>query len=253
MELRRIIEQIEESSLVPEGDSDRFVGYAVIGSPFVSGHLLALRRFPASSLGPGYTSIWHRCPGETWTFYSTVAAEQSCSRYFGDEKEHNVQANIEIVCTGRDTLRVVAQCSRPLTWEITVAETAASRLINFAARQLPNSWWQKRSMLRVMGLTAQVILGTGEINLAGRTPNGYEFIANPKQVWLVKSSRAVVDGVDLGPAGPLTSQARLNDFVMPQKGLFAITSAFMQSPHPMSNAVMRRAGTKLGSIEKQST
>jgi hypothetical protein len=251
MELRTLLEQIEESSLVPQGNSDRFAGYAIIGLPFLSGHLLALRRFPASSLGPGYTSIWHRCPGETWTFYSTVAAEQSCARYFGDEIANNVHANIQIVFTGPDTLRVVAQSSRPLTWEFTVAETAASRLINFVARQLPDSWWQKRFMLRVMGLTAQVILRTGKINLAGRTPNGYEFIANPKQVWLVKSSRAVVDGVDLGPAGPLSSQARLNDFVMPQKGLFAVASAFMQSPGPVSDALRPRSGAHLKSTQKQ--
>lgn len=251
MELRKLIERIEESSLVPEGNSDRFAGYAVIGLPFLSGHLLALRRFPASSLGQGYTSIWHRCSGGRWTFYSTVAAEQSCSRYFGSEIVDDVRADIQIVWTGPDTLRVVAECSRPLNWEITVTETVASRLINFAARQLPDSWWRKRCMLRVMGSAARVLLETGKINLAGRTPNGYEFIANPKQVWLVKSSRAVVDGVDLGPAGPLSSQARLNDFVMPQKGIFAVASAFMQSPRVISDPVIRHAGANLKSTEKQ--
>ncbi len=244
MEPRTLIDQIEKTSLVPEGKGDRFAGYAVIGLPFLSGHVLALRRFPASSLGPGYTSIWHRDPGGTWTFYSTIAPEQSCSRYFGSEIEDNVHTPIQCVWTGPDTLRVVAEGSRPLTWEITVTETAASRLMNFVARQLPDFLWQKRFMLRFVGLAARAILGTGKMNLAGRTPNGQEFLANPKQVWLVKSSRAVVNGVDLGPPGPLASQARLNDFLMPQKGLFAVASAFMQSPRPVSNAVMGRAGGK---------
>jgi hypothetical protein len=102
--------------------------------------------------------------------------------------------------------------------------------MNFAARQMPDFFWRKRFMLRLMGLAARLILGTGKMNLAGRTPNGYEFIANPQQLWLVKSSRAVVNGVDLGPAGAHSSQARLNDFLIPQKGLFPIASAFMQSP-----------------------
>lgn len=250
MELRTHIEQIERNLLVPEGNSDRFAGYAVIGLPFVSGHVLALRRFPASSLGPGYTSVWHRDPAGTWTFYSTVAPEQSCSRYFGSEIEDNVHADIQIAWKGPDTLRVVAECSRRLTWDITVTETTASRLMNFAARQLPDSWWQKRFMLRFMGLAATVFLGTGKINLAGRTPNGQEFIANPKQVWLVKSSRAFVNGVDVGPAGPLPSQARLNDFLIPQKGLFAVAFAFMQSPGLVSKVANRRAGANLNPDRK---
>jgi len=251
MEPRTLIEQIERNSSLPEGNSDRFAGYAVMGLPFVSGHVLALRRFPSSSLGPGYTSVWHRDPSGTWTFYSTVEAEQSCSKYFGSETEKNVHANIHIVWTASDTLQVVAEGSPSLTWEITLTETPASRLMNFAARQLPHCCWQQHFMLRFMGVAARVMLGTGKMNLAGQTPNGHEFIATPKQVWLVKSSRAVVQGVDLGPAGPLSSQARLNDFLIPQRGLFATASAFMQSPGPVSGAVVRRADTHPDSIATQ--
>jgi len=251
MQPKILIEQIERTALLPEGNTDRFAGYAIVGLPFPSGHVLALRRFPASSLGPGYTSVWHRDARGTWTFYSTAAAEQSCSKYFGSEVEKNVHGNIQIVWTAPDTLQVVAACPPALTWEITLTETAASRLMNFAARQLPDSFWQKRFMLGVMGLAARVILGTGKMNLAGRTPNGYEFIANPKQIWLVKSSRAVVNGVDLGPVGPLASQARLNEFLFPQRGLFAAASAFMQSPGPVSSAVIRSAGAHLDSTVTQ--
>jgi hypothetical protein len=45
---------------------------------------------------------------------------------------------------------------------------------------------------------ARMALGTGRINLYGRTPNGHESIANPRRVWLVKSSRAIIRGVDVG-------------------------------------------------------
>ena len=251
MQPKALIEQIEKNSLLPDADIDRFAGYAVIGLPFQSGHVLALRRFPASSLGPGYTSVWHRDPCGTWTFYSTVAAEQSCSKYFGSEVEKSVHTNIQIVWAAPDTLQVLAECSPRLTWEISLTETVASRLMNFVARRLPDSCWRKRFMLSFMGLAARVVLGTGKMNLAGRTPNGHEFIANPKQVWLVKSSRAVVDGVDLGPAGPLASQARLNEFLIPQRGIFAAASAFMQSPKSMSSAVIRRAGAHLDSADTQ--
>ena len=134
MEPRELIHHIEEGASLPSGSNDRFAGYAVIGLPFRSGHVLALRRFPASSLGPGYTSIWHRDPGGKWTFYSTVAPEQSCSRYFGSEIDENVHAQVRIEWSGPEEFRVTAECSRPLVWEVKVMTTIASRLMNSVAR-----------------------------------------------------------------------------------------------------------------------
>ena len=115
MEPRELIQHIEETASLPSGSGERFAGYSVIGLPFRSGHVLALRRFPASSLGPGYTSVWHRDPGGNWTFYSTTAPEQSCSRYFGSQVEENVHAQVRIEWNGPDKFRVIADGSRPLS------------------------------------------------------------------------------------------------------------------------------------------
>lgn len=49
---RAVVDAIERDTFVPSGPGDAFSGYAVIGLPFRSGHVLALRRFFASSLGP---------------------------------------------------------------------------------------------------------------------------------------------------------------------------------------------------------
>lgn len=65
------------------------------------------------------------------------------------------------------------------------------------------------------------------MNLAGATPNGHEFIANPQQVWLVESSRALINGADIGLLGLLSTQAQLNEFLIPQRCIFAIARAFM--------------------------
>src|SRR5205823_3739577 len=100
MKPREIVQQIETNPALPAGSGDRFAGYAVIGLPFRSEHVLALRRFPASSVGPGYTSVWHRDPRGVWTFYSTVNPDLGCSRYFGGEIMHNVVAPIGIEWTG---------------------------------------------------------------------------------------------------------------------------------------------------------
>jgi hypothetical protein len=177
MEARQIISNIEKSASLPLGKGDRFSGYAVIGLPFRSGHVLALRRFPASSVGPGYTSVWHRSPAGNWTFYSTVAPEQGCSRYFGSEIQRNVVGPINIVWTGPSQFRVVI--GDALRWQVMLIETPLSRLMNAVAGLVPEEWWQKRMILKVMGQSARFALGTGKMNLAGRTPNGQKIHREP--------------------------------------------------------------------------
>jgi uncharacterized membrane protein YbaN (DUF454 family) len=222
---REIVQSIEQSVALPSGEGDRFAGYAVIGVTFRSGHVLALRRFPASSVGPGYTSVWHRNPSGVWTFYSTVPPEQGCSRYFGGEIHRNIVTPIEIMWSSPTQFRVRA--GEALDWTVTLTESAMSRMMNAGARAVPESWWQKAAMLKAMGHAARFLLGTGRMNLAGTTPNGYEFVANPQRVWLIDYSRAVIDHTETGPIGPLTRQAHLNDFLIPQRGVFAIARAFM--------------------------
>jgi hypothetical protein len=228
MEPRQIIWNIEKSASLPNGKGDRFSGYAVMGLPFRSGHVLALRRFPASSIGPGYTSVWHRNPAGNWTFYSTVAPERGCSRYFGREIQRNVVGPINIVWTGPAQFRVVI--GDTLRWQVMLTQTPLSRLMNVVAGLVPEEWWQKRTMLKVMGQSARMTLGTGKMNLAGRTPNGYEFIANPQRLWLIDSSHAVINEEDAGPVGHLDQQAKLNEFLIPQRGIFVVVRAFLEAP-----------------------
>ena len=68
-------EEIEREPTLPAGSGERFSGYGVMGLPFRSGHILGLRRFSASSIGPGYRSVWHRAPSGRWTFYQDQPAE----------------------------------------------------------------------------------------------------------------------------------------------------------------------------------
>jgi hypothetical protein len=228
MQPREIVLNIEDSAAVPPGKGDRFAGYAVIGLPFRSGHVLALRRFPASSVGTGYTSVWHRSPAGDWTFYSTVAPDQGCSQYFGSEIKRNVVGPIDIVWDGPTQFCVII--GDTLQWEVTLTSSALSRSMNAVASFVPETWWQTRVMLKMMGHAARIALGTGKMNLVGKTPNGHEFIANPERVWLIDSSRAVIDGKDIGPVGALARQARLNEFLIPQRGIFAVARAFLQAP-----------------------
>jgi hypothetical protein len=65
-----IAADVERRPQLQAGAAERFFGYGVMGLPFRSGHVLGLRRFPASSIGPGYRSVWHRDAQGRWTFAS---------------------------------------------------------------------------------------------------------------------------------------------------------------------------------------
>lgn len=228
--IRRMVRQVERLASVPAGGGDRFSGYAVIGLPFRSGHVLALRRFAASSVGPAYTSVWHRDPAGKWTFYSTVAEDLGCGRYFSSGIELEVRADVRIDWTAEHAFRVRVDGAHALRWDVELQPTFATRVMNRLGRMMPESWWKSPRVLRTMSAAASVALATGTMNMTGLAPNGHAFLANPRQMWMVRASHAVVDGLDLGPAGPLQEQAKLRDFFIPQRGVFAIVEAFLEAP-----------------------
>jgi hypothetical protein len=228
MNAKATIEAIERDAPQLDGAGDRFSGYAIVGLPFQSGHILALRRFSASSIGPGYTSVWHRDPSRRWTFYSTVAPDLSCARYFGGQVERNVVASIDIAWADSRRFRVVV-CN-VIEWHVALGTSVATRLLNTVAGAIPERAWQSPAVLRVMGGVAEATLGTGRMNLTGQTPNGHRYIANPRQLWLIESSHALVDGVSVGPVGPLADQASVGDLLLPQRGLFVVARTRLEQP-----------------------
>jgi hypothetical protein len=228
---RQVIERFEETPTLPTGPDERFSGYGVMGLPFASGHVLALRRFPMTSVGPGYTSIWHRSPRGQWVFYSTVTPRQGCPRYFGDIVADSVETEIRITWTTPCRLTVVAP-TVPLEWDITIAATLATRLMNAMGRLLPDAAWRSPVVLAAMGKLAGPVLGVGRIGLHGLVPNGQRFVANPRVVWSITESRAMLAGADLGPPGPVHPQAHLADFWIPQRGILALGGAYFEPFDP---------------------
>ncbi len=221
-------EIIEQAVTLPEGDTERFSGYGVMSAPFASGHLLALRHFSASSVGPGYTSVWRRDPDGQWTFYADVEPLQACTRYFGSAVAKANAGEIVIEWTGPRRF-VVTIPPDTLEWEVVLAPTRATRFMNALGRLMPQALWRQPRVLSLMAPVAGRLLGAGRLRLAGRSPNRQWFIANPLLTWTILSSHAVLEGTDLGPLIRMDEQTRLGDFWIPQRGLFAIGATFFES------------------------
>ena len=225
-EPRELAAQVEEGVPLPSGSEERFSGYGVMGLPFASGHVLAMRRFTASSVGPDYTSVWHRDPNGRWTMYGNVPPEQSCPRYFGSEVAAVAVEQITIDWTGDRSFSV--SISDRLAWDVSLDQPLAMKAMNAAAGIMPDALWRSAAVLKGMSAVAGLVLGAGRLGLAGITPNGQRFVANPLQTWSITSSSATIDGRDLGPIGPLMEQAHLGDFWIPQRGIFVLGRAFFE-------------------------
>ena len=162
-------------------------GYGVMGLRFRSGHVLAMRRFTASSIGPAYTSIWHRGPNGDWVFYTNVAPGRSCPRYFGANALDAVETQIELKWTGPFSL-LITMPAVPLTWEVVLGTTAATRLMNAMGQALPDGAWRSPSVLTTMGAMAGPLLGVGA--LACRAWSQMDSASSPIRGPCGRSSRA---------------------------------------------------------------
>jgi hypothetical protein len=218
-------EEIERDATLPAGDGERFSGYGVMGLPFRSGHILGLRRFPVSSIGPGYRSVWHREPSGRWTFYQDQPAEFACTRYFGAAVEEVREGPIEILWTGPRSFEVSAGGGE-LAWTLELASTPVTSALNRVASLLPDRAWHSPPILAAMSRAAGLALRAGRVRLTGFAPNGQRFVANPLHIWVARESGARLQGADLGVMGPAPEQAHLSDFAIPQRGVFVVGRAF---------------------------
>ena len=231
-EPRDLVESIERAPTLPAGTGERFNGYGVMAAPFASGHILCLRRFPASSVGPAYTSVWYRDPAGAWTFFQDAPPAQACPRYFSSALGRILVRDIEIAWTGPRMFSVTMSGGNELKWDVVLAGTPLTRMMNVIAGLVPEPLWHQPAFLKVMGGVARVTLRAGKLALAGRSPNGQSYVANPRLVWVISTSHATLDGNDLGPMGRSGIQAKLGDFWIPSRGLFAIGGAFFEPFDP---------------------
>jgi hypothetical protein len=227
-EPRTIVRGIEHATRLPPGSAERFRGYAVLGVSFTSGHVLAMRRFPASSVGPGYTSVWHRSPHGEWTMWVDAEPLHACPRYFGSSVERVVRAPIDVSWPDARRMILKIEEGRELDWEIVLAPTLATRFLSAVGQATPDVLWRRRAVLSLMAAVAGPMLRAGRLSLHGHAPNGQWFKANPKSIWTVMGGRALLHGADLGGPEPLPETASLGDFVIPQRGIFAVGQALFE-------------------------
>lgn len=229
---RELAEALNLHRALPEDGGERFVGYGVYSLPFRSGDVLAFRRVARSTVGPPFTSVWHRGPEGRWTFYVDIEPNRSCPRYFGAAIERVVVGGIELTWTGPATVGLHVP-ERRLHWGLRMQATAVTRALDVFGGLLPDRLWERPAVLSGLGSIAGRALGAGRLRLSGRSPNGQEYRLHPERTWIVEGSAAVVEGRELGPTGALEVQPRIGGFLLPNRGIFVLGSGYQESFDPM--------------------
>jgi hypothetical protein len=219
---------------------DDVAGFAVIGLPFASGDLLCLRRFPASTFGPGYTSVWHRTPTGAWTVYTSIAPEQSCPRFIGAAISRAVETPIEVEWTSPSELAVRVP-EADLIWTMRLTNTLVTRLMNFMLSLMPAAIFRSNLVLSMMALMSTAMLAAGRFRMRGHMPNRQWFQAGPQRVWLVPQAHATIAGRDLGAPAPLAAQASLGEVPLPQRGVLMMGAFSFEAYTPSRHLPARPA------------
>lgn len=198
------------------GRLEHMAGYGLIGLSFESGHVLAFRRFAASSIGPPYVSLWIRDPRGRWEIHTNVEPDRACPRYFGPALHAAHVSDIGITWQAPRELTISApRAGIHLTLRLAASSRAA--LLGAVSRHAPDILLKSR---RAGGLAGRM-LGAGSLTLAGTAPAGHQFVIRPHALWHVAAAAAVVGGHDCGPVALPATQPSLGDFMVPLRGVFA--------------------------------
>jgi hypothetical protein len=208
----------------PWPDHEHVKGWGVMGLPFDSGHVLALRVFPENDFSP-YKTVWHRDPEGHWSIYVDGARlDTACPRYYGPACTHVGHARIDIHWTGPASLRVTMD-TPALAWTIAAREPAMLRVLNAASPRLPLRTWRSAGLVRARELLARRLLGLGDIRLSGTTPSGHDGIFMPARMYLIDETTAVLAGEDLGRSTRVSPNPRIGDVALPARGVLAMGGA----------------------------
>ena len=84
---------------------------------------------------------------------------------------------IKFAWSGAHEFTVAIEGIHHLDWQVSLATTPATWLMNSMGLMIPDPLWFNAGMLRLMGGLASVMLGAGRLGLTGRTRNGQGCVA----------------------------------------------------------------------------
>jgi hypothetical protein len=153
--------------------------------------------------------------------------ETACPRYFGAAAKESRSSRIDLTWTGPTDLEVTVEVLE-LRWTMSLTEPTYLRALNAISSRLPETAWRSSLVLGGMERMASIVLGMGEVQLAGRVPSGHWATLTPRRMYFVGSAHAELAGFDLGSAVKATRAPTIGATRLPSKPAFAVGRAFFK-------------------------
>ncbi len=205
-------------------------GWGVLGLPFDSGHVLALRVAPQNSFAP-FQTVWHRDPDGRWSiFVDAPRLDIACPRYFGAACAYTGHARIRLSWTGPRTLRVTVD-EPSLDWTLSPHTSLTLAALNVMSAAMPLATWRPDALRRARERMAQA-LGMGHLVLSGVMPSGHVGTVMPQRMYYIDHAQATLAGLDLGRPAHLDENPTIGDVALPARGVLAIGQAMWQIRDP---------------------
>lgn len=213
-----------------------------MGLPFSSGHVLGLRRFPASSVGPRYTLCGTGIPRDAGRF---ILLSRRCRDVTGTSAARSAKSSNALSSSTGRTTELLGNGWR---WHAPMGSSASAYAYytgHERRRRLgPGSPLAADAGALGDGSGGRASSPGGTSWLTGSGPNGQWFVANPRLIWSIPESTAVVHGEELDSVSVLPETSPAGRLLDTAARRLCRRRCFFQSFKPAHHlAVAYRKGT----------
>lgn len=210
-----------------------FRGFFSPGLYFASGHAMRIYNFTSTpaDLKP-FFQIWLLAPtGERVLYIDPQAASAIVSQWYNFDRIVGARIDWDWLDSGTLQVHVEGSEGQNLELHLQIGSSWATTLLNAVVKITPRGLMRTRPMLAVSGLSFNLLLGLGGVEIAGSTDTGRAYVTEADRVTIVTAASAHLDKQDLGelmrPPNPLLfGKSRIAD-----RPVFAFGTANIEGSH----------------------
>lgn len=209
-----------------------YQGFFSPGLCFANGHAMRIYNFTSTPAGIApFFQIWMLMPsGERILYIDPQAASAVVSQWYNFDRIVGARIDWQWLDSGTLQVRVEASDGQILELHLHTGSSWATALLNAVVKITPRGLMRTRPMLAVSGLSFNLLLGLGGVEIAGSTDTGRAYVTEADRVTIVTDASARLDHLDLGdltrPSKPLRfGKSRIADRAVLAFGTASIEGA----------------------------
>ena len=162
-------------------------------------------------------------------FVDGLSHDTACPRYYGNAVSYVQTAKITLTWISTNKLHIEMDHPK-LDWEVVMKTSPLANAMNTISKNLPEYIWRMPVALRAFEKIGNLLFDLGEIDLSGHFPNGHFGILMPRQMFLISSSTALMNGVNLGKPVRSIENPMIGKLRLPARPIFAIGGYYFKIP-----------------------